>query len=213
MGAILGKESNGRGSRDGWLQAAYAAFVEGGLDAVRIQPMAERLKLSRTSFYWHFRDREDVVLALTELWEAHTTVPLIAAARAYAASEAEAMLNVIGCFLRDATFDVRFELAIRSGALQDALIMERLLSADRRRLAALSELLQHWGHEPQDADVRARTIYLVQIGYISMQVKEDIETRLLRVPNYVQIYTGGTPTLAEIERFHGQHDLNRGGAA
>ena len=213
MGAILGKESNGRGSRDGWLQVAYAAFVEGGLDAVRIQPMAERLNLSRTSFYWHFRDREDVVLALTELWETRTTVPLITATRAYAASEAEAMLNVIGCFLRDATFDVRFEFAIRSGALQDALIMERLQSADRRRLAALSELLQHWGHEPHDADVRARTIYLVQIGYISMQVKEDIETRLLRVPNYVQIYTGCTPTLAEIERFRGQHDLNRGGAA
>ena len=33
-------------------------------------------------------------------------------------------------------------------------------------------MLERWGHAPRDADVRARTIYLVQIGYISMQVQE-----------------------------------------
>jgi len=205
MGTHVAKESGWRGSREGWLEAAYYAFVEGGIDAVKIQPMAEKLRLSRTSFYWHFKDRDDLVPALVDLWEERTSAPLVAATRAYAASEAEAMLNVIGCFLCDESFDVRLEIAIRSGALQDSRIMERLLLADQRRLKALAEMLRVWGHDEQDADVRARTIYLVQIGYISMQLQEDLETRLNRIPTYVEIYTGSTPTPAEIERFRGQH--------
>ncbi|MDE3026893.1 MAG: TetR/AcrR family transcriptional regulator [Paracoccaceae bacterium] len=205
MGKHVARETGWRGSRQGWLEAAYDAFVEGGLEAVKIQPLAEHLKLSRTSFYWHFKDRDELIMALVDLWEERTSAPLIAAVRAYAATEAEAMLNVIGCFLSDSTFDVRCEIAIRGGALQDSRIMARLLSADQRRLAALSDLLRSWGHDAQDADVRARTVYLVQIGYISMQIREDLDIRLSRIPNYVEIYTGSPPTKAEIERFCGQH--------
>ena len=40
------------------------------------------------------------------------------------------------------------------------------------------------------ADVRARTVYLVQIGYITMQVKEDLATRMKRIPHYVEVFTG-----------------------
>ena len=47
-----------RGSRQGWLDAAYEALIEGGIDAVKIQPLARRLGLSRTSFYWFFGERE-----------------------------------------------------------------------------------------------------------------------------------------------------------
>ena len=78
-------------------------------------------------------------------------------------------------------------------------------------IAALTRMMAHWGHDPMSADVRARTIYLVQIGYISMQSSEDIETRLSRIPSYVQIYTGAAPEPREIARFNAR--LRRDGAA
>ena len=57
-----------------------------------------------------------------------------------------------------------------------------------------------------DADVRARTIYLAQIGYISMQVRESLAIRMARIPSYVGIYTGGLlPEPREIARFHASH--------
>ena len=46
-----------RGSRDLWLDAAYQALIEGGVDSVRIQVLSDRLNLSRTSFYWVFESR------------------------------------------------------------------------------------------------------------------------------------------------------------
>lgn len=190
-----------RGSRDGWLEAGYRALIDSGVDAVKIMPLARQLNLSRTSFYWFFADREALLAALIDGWEARTTAPLIAATRQYAETQAEAMLNVIGCFLSP-DFDARLEFAVRSWALQDARVAARVAAADAARLEALCRMLELWGHDPAEADVRARTVYLVQIGYISMQSDEDIATRLARVPTYVRIYTGDLPEPREIARFN-----------
>lgn len=199
-------ETGWRGSREGWLEAAYTVLIREGVDAVKIMPLAEQLKLSRTSFYWFFKDREALLTALAEMWEARTTTALIAATREYAETETEAMLNVIACFLRPETFDAKLEFAMRGWGLKDPAILGRITEADQRRLVALTRLLERWGHDAQDADVRARTIYLVQIGYISMQAEEPLETRLTRIPKYVEIYTGRPPEPREIARFRGRFD-------
>lgn len=204
-------ETGWRGSREGWLEAAYGALIREGIDAVKILPLAERLKLSRTSFYWFFENRDDLLAALADMWEARTTAPLVAATREYAETETEAMLNVIACFLRAETFDSPLEFAMRGWGLKDPAIRARITEADGRRLDALAGLLERWGHGPQDADVRARTVYLVQIGYISMQVEETLETRLMRIPNYVEIYTGRPPAPRELARFRARLGLDAGG--
>lgn len=199
-------ETGWRGSYAGWLEAAYAVLIEQGIDAVKIMPLANQLKLSRTSFYWHFKDRRSLLDALAHRWQTHTTLPLVAATTRYAESEAEALLNVIGCFLRQDSFDDRLEFAVRSWALQDAQIMARVQAADATRLEALQAMLGSWGHAPSDADVRARTIYLTQIGYISMQARETLADRMARIPHYVAIYSGGRlPAPRELARFHAEH--------
>ncbi len=194
-----------RGSAELWLDAAYGALIEGGVEAVKILPLANRLRLSRTSFYWFFKDREELLVALADRWTRTNTGALVAAAEAYADSEAEAMLNLIGCFLEPGPFDARFEFAVRSWALQSPEMTERVTAADRERLGALAGMLERWGHAPLDADVRARTIYLVQIGYISMQSRETLAERMRRIPTYVEIYTGQKPEPRELARFHARH--------
>lgn len=194
-------ETGWRGSREGWLEAAYGALIREGVDAVKVMALAEELKLSRTSFYWFFENRDDLLAALADMWEARTTAPLVAATREYAESETEAMLNVIACFLKAETFDAKLEFAMRGWGLRNPAILARVSEADARRLEALTRMLERWGHDAQDADVRARTVYLVQIGYISMQAEETLETRLTRIPNYVEIYTGRAPEPREIARF------------
>lgn len=195
-------ETGWRGSREGWLDAGYQALIEGGIDAVKILPLAKRLNLSRTSFYWFFEDREALLAALIDGWEDRTTKPLVDATTQYAESVAEAMLNVLTCFLAANVFDSRLEFAVRSWALQDEQVAARVHAADDARLDALTRMMARWGHDPVEADVRARTIYLVQIGYISMQAQEDIETRLARIPLYVKIYSGREPEPREIARFN-----------
>src|SRR3546814_20631918 len=57
-----------RGSKEVWLASAYDALIEAGVDAVRIQSLAKKLKLSRTSFYWFLTDRNEMLTALLKSW-------------------------------------------------------------------------------------------------------------------------------------------------
>jgi hypothetical protein len=38
-----------------------------------------------------------------------------------------------------------------------------------------------------------------------MQVDEDLSTRMIRIPDYVKTYTGHTPPVRELDRFHARH--------
>jgi AcrR family transcriptional regulator len=200
-------ETGWRGSREVWLEAAHELLVQSGIESVTIQSLSKRLKIARTSFYWHFEDRQALVTALADRWASRTSDGMIAACTAFAETEAEAMLNVIGCFLGDKAFDSALEFAIRSWAQSDPQIMERVHREDLLRLEALVAMFNRWGHFDVDAETRARTVYLTQIGYISMRINEPIALRMRRVPSYVQIYTGIAPAPREIARFHAQHNF------
>ena len=206
-------ESGWRGSREVWLEAAHELLVQSGIESVTIQGLSKRLKIARTSFYWHFQDRQALLTALADRWASRTSDGLIAACKAFAESEAEAMLNVIGCFIGDKAFDSSLEFAIRSWAQSDPQIMDRLHREDVTRLEALVQMFNGWGHFGVDAETRARTVYLTQIGYISMRVDEPVALRMTRIPSYVQIYTGIAPAPREIARFYAQHGLTPEGEA
>ncbi len=199
------KAGGWRGSKDLWLAAAREAFIKSGIDAVKIQPLASQMNLSRTSFYWFFKDRGALLDALLESWEDTNTGGLVAATRAYAETITEAALNVIGAFLDDGPFESRFDLAIRGWAHQSPPVADRVHAADETRLDAIRKMFERFGYDPGEADVRARTIYLTQIGYISMQVDETLSARMIRIPDYVKTYTGQPPSTQELKRFHARH--------
>lgn len=191
-----------RGSREVWLDAAKAAFVENGLDAVKIQPLANGLKLSRTSFYWFFKDREALLDALLADWEAQNTGAFVDASTAYAETVSEAVLNLIVVFHDPLLFDPRLDFAVRGWAHQSEPVMARINAADDRRLSAIRSMFMRFDFSPDEADVRARTVYMTQIGYISMQVQESTATRMARVSGYVKTFCGIAPSASELARFH-----------
>lgn len=203
--AQTSSDSGWRGSREAWLQAAYEMLLESGVDSVKILPLAERLRLSRTSFYWFFKNREELLAALVTRWKELNTRSLVKSADAYAETIVEAMLNVFDCWHDSGLFDSRLEYAVRSWALRTPEIQSELREADEQRLDALRRMFRRFGHETGIADVRARTVYLVQIGYISMQTEESLAVRMKRVPNYVKIFTGQAPERKELDRFYARH--------
>jgi AcrR family transcriptional regulator len=196
-----------RGSTEGWLDAAYDSLLLSGVDSVKILPLAKKLSLSRTSFYWFFKDREELLAALVGRWRDKNTGNLIRQADAYAESIAEAMLNVFDCWLDRSIFDSQFEFAIRSWALQSAEITAEVQSADTLRLEAMKRMFARHGYKDITADVRARTMYLTQIGYISMQSNDELATRMKRIPEYVEIFTGKAPLQRELDRFYARHSF------
>jgi AcrR family transcriptional regulator len=198
-------ERGWRGTPDLWLDAAYAMLVDGGVEAVKVMPLADRLGLSRTSFYWHFADREALLAGLVDRWRAKNTGNLVAQCQAPAATIAEAMLNLIDCWVEPDLFDSRLEFALRTWALTDRGVEAAMSEADATRLVAITDLFRRFGYSETEADTRARTLYLTQVGYIALRSSESFEVRMARIPAYVLTFCGVAPTEAEISAFRARH--------
>jgi AcrR family transcriptional regulator len=199
-----------RGTPDLWLDAAYDMLVEAGVEAVKVMPLAERLGLSRTSFYWHFVDREALLQGLVDRWRAQNTGNLVARCEAPAATITEAMLNLIDCWVDRDLFDSRLEFAMRTWSLTDQSVADAMSDADARRLAAITALFLRFDYPATEADTRARTLYLTQVGYIALRSDESYEVRLARIPAYVLTFSGVAPLTAEIAAFRARHAVRSG---
>lgn len=198
-------KSANKGRAEDWLNLAYETLIRSGVEAVKIQPLAKALNTSRTSFYWFFKDREALLDQLIERWKNTNTQGLITQTERYADSVVEAMLNVFDCWLDARLFDADFEYAIRHWALHSPFVAKAVDDADQQRLAALRAMLTRYDFPDGEADVRARTIYLTQIGYISMRTQENLSERLNRMADYVRVFTGRVCSENDLARFVARH--------
>ncbi|WP_299927593.1 TetR/AcrR family transcriptional regulator [uncultured Pelagimonas sp.] len=197
-----------KGSDAVWLDAAYDMLTESGVDAVKVMPLAKKLGLSRTSFYWHFKDRDALLDAMIQRWEDKNTGNLIARTQAYAETLTEAMFNLFDCWLDERLFDAKLDLAIRNWARNDPALQLRLDKADAARAKAIKAMFERFGFSPQQAQARAMTVIYTQIGYISMQVHEDRAERINAMPNYIEVYTGQPVEHTDCMRFFARHNHN-----
>lgn len=180
-------------------------LVEGGVEAVKIMPLAQRLGLSRTSFYWHFPDREALLAGLIARWQRRNSANLIARTEAKASTITEAVLNLFDCWIRRDLFDGRMEFAIRTWAANDPNLAATLQQVDASRINAIQTMFKRHGFPETEAETRARTIYLTQVGYIAMRTEETLGQRLERIPAYALTFTGREPSFGEVEAFHNRH--------
>lgn len=81
--------------------------------------------LSRTSFYWHFPDREALLAALVSRWRNTNTAALLARVEAPAASVTEAILNLFDAWVEPEVFDSAAEFASAPGPRPTARSMPR----------------------------------------------------------------------------------------
>jgi len=190
-----------RGSKDLWLNAAYELLISDGIEAVKVMPLAKRLNLTRTGFYWFFEDIAELHSAMVHRWESKNTGNLIDRCNADASNICEALFNLMDCWHNPSLFDARLDLAIRNWARVDPDLQKRLSEADNMRIDAVVEMFTRHAYSKEQADVRGMTVIYSQIGYISMQVEEGKEERLARVQLYVELFAGICPAEADVESF------------
>src|ERR671918_2598509 len=58
-----------RTPRASWIDEGLRALAAGGLDAVRIEKLAEALGVTKGGFYWHFDGRPALLAEMLDAWE------------------------------------------------------------------------------------------------------------------------------------------------
>ena len=184
-----------------WLHAARTTLIEAGEEKVKILTLAERLGISRSSFYWYFKSRDDLLKALLDDWMTTNTDVLIQQTQKPAPTITEAVCNFFLCFLSRTTFDNQLDFAVREWARRSEVVKGVVALSDERRLTALADMFLRYGYPPFEVQTRARALYYMQIGYNDADLRETLESRLQNVPLYLRIFTGQDAPADELNRF------------
>jgi AcrR family transcriptional regulator len=149
-------------SRDDWTRAALDALAEDGLGGVAVEPLARRLGASKGSFYWHFRDRGDLIAATLKLWERRDTTEVIAALEAIADPRDRLRELARSAYTGAAEGnDAQPSVLAAASDPRVAPVLERV---SRTRLAYLERQYEALGLDPSAARVRARMAYALYVG-------------------------------------------------
>jgi AcrR family transcriptional regulator len=145
-----------------WLDQGLKALATNGFTALKAEPLAKALGVSRGSFYWHFADVGAFHAAILRHWRD------VAVERIISDVEAESPdRNALPALLRR-VFAERppvLESAMRSWAAHDASVRATVQAVDQRRLGYVENLLRASGLPAETARARAQILYWAFLGF------------------------------------------------
>ena len=153
-------------TKSDWIKHGLRTLTHGGANALKVGPMAEMLKVSRGSFYWHFRDIADFRSQILRSWQERTTDQVIRELDEKAEPD---RLK----YLMKRAFNVKLSLdrAIRSWAAEDEDVAVIVASVDASRIAYIAKLLVAARVDGRQALHRAAFIYWAYLGQATVMVR------------------------------------------
>jgi AcrR family transcriptional regulator len=152
-----------------WVRAAASRLAQEGIDAVRVEVLARELGVSKGSFYWHFRDREELLNALLADWESSEAAWLDDGQRVSRSAAARWALFVEHSTAVDRR---RFEAAVRGWARQDDRVAVRVTAIEKRRQAFIADVLENVGFSPEAAGAWGEIALLVYLGWVDRSTRD-----------------------------------------
>lgn len=176
-----------------WTEAATEVLVDQGIDHVRVDVLAKQLQVTRGSFYWHFKDREDLLRTVLQAWRARATEQLTARLERAHDDPREQLRDLLSLPFRgrSAVRAARIELAIRAWARRDAMARAFVDEADAARIGYIAQVFSALGFGIAEARARAQLLYSYEVaaslispqgGSVQQQERAGIIERLLQQP-------------------------------
>ncbi|WP_375311790.1 TetR/AcrR family transcriptional regulator [Bradyrhizobium sp. A5] len=146
-------------STDDWIKQGLKTLARSGFTALKADPLAKAMGVSRGSFYWHFADLGAFHAAILKRWREIAAEQIIADVEAGGGEPLMALLR--------RSFGARLDLerAVRNWAAFDASALVAVRAIDRRRIDYIEALLAMRGLAPAMAQARAQILYWTFLGF------------------------------------------------
>ncbi len=177
---------------DAWIGGAIELLAERGVNAVKIEPLARRLGVTKGSFYWHFRDRPALLAAILARWEGRQTDLLVRIAGHADASPAERLRLLLEMTV-GAYADPEFrnaEIAIRNWSRTDPAATVAVRAVDARRSVYIENFFIGLGFTETAARTRAGLFQGLLLAEALLVRDETAEDRTARVGRSVDLLAG-----------------------
>ena len=162
-----------------WIKGGFRALTTAGPQAIRVEPIARDMQVSKGSFYWHFKDVSALKVAMLDYWEAKATGEIIAAAehiKGSAREKLDALISQTGHTPEDVG-GAGAEPAVLDWARYDPLAGRSVAKVTEKRLAYLKTLFADAGPL---ADQHAILFYATYLGLSQLDADRVIILSALR---------------------------------
>ena len=183
------RPSQSRLSRDEWLTRALEILAEKHNALLNIDALVKRMGVTKGSFYWHFKDRDDFLSQLLDYWvyEFNEKVPK-ELNKAVGDQDAKTRLRFLLTYLVEHDC-ARYDMVVRSWAAQDPKVGKVLVKIDKLRLNIVQTLFTEIGFSETDARTRAR----IFVTYMSLRaglfVKTSKREELAAIDAQIEFFT------------------------
>ncbi|MFB8243170.1 TetR/AcrR family transcriptional regulator [Kitasatospora purpeofusca] len=169
-----------RTPRGRWIEEGLRALAAGGPEAVRIEPLAQALGVTKGGFYGHFRNREALLSEMLDTWERGVTEGVIGQVEGDG-GDARARLGRLFAIAATSgdgpVTGITVDLAVRDWARRDESVAERLRRVDNHRMAYLRSLYSSFCDDPDDVEVRCLVSFSLRIGHHLVAVDHEGRSR------------------------------------
>lgn len=149
-------------SRNDWLQAALQTMRSAGIDGVKVAPLAVQLGVTTGSFYWHFRNRGELLGELLGYWERTRTDMAIEEAKRFEGSPKDRILNLMERVMGGGL--ASYDLPIWLWAQSDKGARTVFQRALKKRFAFATRMFQDAGFSKRQAENRGRMMVVYLMG-------------------------------------------------
>lgn len=171
-----------------WIDAATEVLTERGIDSVRLDALARQLEVTRGSFYWHFRDREELLRRVLQSWRERNTEQLTHRLQNASNDAVEQLRDIISLPFRGRAAEraARIELAIRAWARRDATARQVVDEADASRIGYIAQVFSSLGFGIGEARGRAYLLYSYVVAESQMANQGAAAPRRVLVERLMQ---------------------------
>ena len=150
----MSRQKGRRGvSKAEWLEAGLQALSKGGVAALTVEGLAKSLGIAKAGFYWHFKNRDDLLRQLLDYWTHEITEVITSNPELLALKPKSRFIRAAEIIL---DFDLtRYEIPIRQWGLQDEGAARAVKKANRLRLDFARNALSELGFKDEDLEIRA----------------------------------------------------------
>ena len=182
-GVFVETDMNDQLSANDWVDEGLKALASRGFNALKAEPLAKELRVSRGSFYWHFTDIAAFHAAILARWHEVAAEQIIANVEAVSKDE-----DPLAVLLRRVFGErLTLERAVRTWASVDAAARTAVQAIDRRRLTYVESLLTQSGLPADVARARAQILYWAFLGFalsdqpLPKARQQDVLDELIRI--------------------------------
>jgi AcrR family transcriptional regulator len=152
-----------RTPRGKWIEEGLRALAAGGPDAVRIDPLAKKLGVTRGGFYWHFEDRAALLEEMLDAWERRGIDEAIERVEGGGGDAREKLRRLFALAVSSRDL-LKIDLAVRDWARRDEAVGKRLRRVDNRRMDYMRSLFGAFCPDEDEVEVRCLFTFALFVG-------------------------------------------------